>query len=204
MAQLDRLIALGVLGADMQLVHATDASLDQLRAVADAGASVSLTPITEQRVGFGVTRVTDYRPVFGNIGLGIDGALAGAPDMFDVMKVLHNVAAGAAGEELAILPRRVLEFATVEGARSIGMADEIGSITVGKRADLQLIAPDAVNMGPLNDDPSALLVYSAAPRNVALVMVGGRIVKHDGRLTGLSARELAQEAVRSIQAIRGE
>ncbi|WMS41897.1 amidohydrolase family protein [Acuticoccus sp. MNP-M23] len=201
-AQLDRLIAMGVLADDMQLVHATGASEAQLRAVDEAGASVSLTPITEQRVGFGVTRVNDYRPVFGSIGLGIDGALGGAPDMFDVMKMLHNVQAGAAGEELAILPRRVLEFATAEGARSIGMGEHIGSIEVGKRADLQLIATDTLNMGPLNDDPSALLVYSAAPRNVVLVMVDDAIVKRDGRLTALAPAELAREAARSLQAIR--
>ena len=199
-AQLDWLISEELLAPGMVLVHATGARPDQLAAVRAAGACVALTPITEQRVGFGITRLSNYANA--PVTLGIDGGLAGAPDMFTMMKVLHNVEVGGAGDELAVLPRRLLELATIEGARAVGMADVIGSIEPGKAADLALIDTRSVNMGPLGDDPSALLVYSAKPHNVAATMVAGRWTKRDGRLTMIDARDLAARVDRSLREVR--
>ncbi|WP_375261927.1 amidohydrolase family protein [Palleronia sp.] len=162
-----------------------------------------MTPITEQRVGFGLTRVSDYDPIDNSLALGIHGALAGAPDMFAVMRMLHNVEAGASGDELAVLPRRLVELATIGGARTAGLSDRIGSIERGKAADLILVNTDAVNMGPMNDDPSALLVYSASPGNVEAVMVGGRWRKRADALTELDPHRLADAAAASLNAVTG-
>lgn len=201
-ATLQALIDAGVLGSDMLLVHATGATPRQLGRVEEAGAAVVLTPVTEQRVGFGVTRLADYLPHLSRVSLGIDGGLAGAPDMAAQMKMLHNIEAGASGDELAYTPRRLLELATIDGARAVGLGDTIGSIEPGKRADLQLVDPRAPNMGPMNDDPTALLVYAAGPRNTRLVMVDGHILKRNGRLTRLDMGALHARASRSIARIR--
>ncbi|WP_051882080.1 amidohydrolase family protein [Parvularcula oceani] len=201
-AQMAALIERGWLGEDMLLVHATGAAPEQLRAVRERGASVVLTPITEHRVGFGLTLFSQYAPALPRISLGLDGALGGAPDMFAVMKMLHNVQAGASGEELSVLPRRILEHATIRGAEAVGLGDEIGSVEPGKRADLILIDPDALNMGAPEEDPSALLVYSAQPQNVVLVLVDGRIVKRGQRLTALDGPAITRAAARSIRGVR--
>ncbi|MBB5281768.1 amidohydrolase family protein [Pacificimonas flava] len=200
-AQLDALIARGWLGPDMLLVHATGAGPERLARVRERGAGVSLTPITEHRVGYGLTRVNDYLQPLGRVGLGLDGALGGAPDMFPVMRTAHNVQAAGLGE-LSILPRRLLELATIEGARAIGLADQIGSLEPGKRADLILVDTRSLNMGPADEDSSALLVYSAGSRDVALVMVDGRIVKRGGRMIRLSEHATAQAAAHSLARIR--
>ena len=162
--QLAFLIERGLMGRDMLLVHATGADAGALAAVENAGAAIALTPITEHRIGFGLTMLGHYTGTASRVGLGIDGALGGAPDMFAVMRNAHMVQTAASGDELAILPREVLRLATMGGAEAIGMSDRIGSLEPGKRADMILIDPSALNMGFPATDPSALLVYSEIGR----------------------------------------
>lgn len=197
-AQLKLLIKRGLLGPDMLLVHATGADQAALGTVEEAGAAISLTPISEHRIGFGLTRVNHYTDAVSRIGLGIDGALAGAPDLFAVMRNAHMVQAAESGDELAVHPRRLMELATIQGARAIGMEDITGSLEPGKRADMMLIDPSDLNMGFPPSDPTALMVYSAKPQNVTLVMVDGTIVKRDGRMTRIDKRQVTEAARQSL------
>ncbi|MDY0973835.1 amidohydrolase family protein [Massilia sp. CFBP9012] len=196
------LAASGLLGEDVQIVHATGATPAELAAFRKAGSALSLTPVTEQRVGYGLTVLDDYSAV-GRIGLGIDGtALAGSADLFANMRLLALTASGAGKKETAVAPRHILELATIEAARSIGMDDQIGSITPGKRADLILLDPGALNMALAEDsDPYALIVYSATPANVDTVIVDGVVLKRDGRLIGVDVPQVMKEARASIDAI---
>ena len=199
--QLAFLIERGLMGRDMLLVHATGADAGALAAVENAGAAIALTPITEHRIGFGLTMLGHYTGTASRVGLGIDGALGGAPDMFAVMRNAHMVQTAASGDELAILPREVLRLATMGGAEAIGMSDRIGSLEPGKRADMILIDPSALNMGFPATDPSALLVYSAKPANVRMTMVEGRILQRGGRLTMLDERAVVDAAQASIEGV---
>jgi cytosine/adenosine deaminase-related metal-dependent hydrolase len=198
----DALIARKLLGPDLQVVHATDARPDQLAALDRAGASLALTPLTEQRVGYGLTRVSQFTGVTRQ-GLGTDGtALAGAADMFGTMRLAAFTDTGAARDETAASPRRLLELATREGAISIGMGAEIGTITKGKWADLQIIDMKALNLAPfIDEDPAALIVYSARPENVATVLVGGQVVKDEGRMVGVDTDTLVQALQASARAL---
>lgn len=196
------LAASGLLGKDVQIVHATGATPAELAAFRAAGSALSLTPVTEQRVGYGLTVLSDYAAV-GRIGLGIDGtALAGNADLFANMRLLALTETGARKKETAVAPRRILELATIEAARSIGMDDQIGSITPGKRADLILLDPGALNMALADDaDPYALIVYSATPGNVDTVIVDGVVLKRGGRLLGVDVPRVMKEARASMDAI---
>jgi 5-methylthioadenosine/S-adenosylhomocysteine deaminase len=198
----DALIAHKLLGPDMQVVHATDARPDQLDALNRAGASLALTPLTEHRVGYGLTRVSHFARVKRQ-GLGIDGtALAGASDMFGTMRLAAFTDTGAARDETAISPRRLLELATREGAISIGMGDDIGTVTKGKWADLQVVDMRALNLGPfIGQDPAALLVYSARPENVRTVLVGGQLVKDEGNMVGVDVTALIESIQASARAL---
>jgi cytosine/adenosine deaminase-related metal-dependent hydrolase len=201
-SQLQFLLEHGLLGPDMLLVHATGADPAALRAVEEAGAAIALTPITEQRIGFGLTLLRHYTDRVGRVGLGIDGALAGAPDMFAVMRAGHMVQAAVGGDELAILPRQILRLATIEGARAIGMDTLIGSLEPGKRADMILIDPRDLHMGFPASDPSALIVYSAKPENVRMVMVEGAVLKRNGRMAGIDEQRLVEAAGQSLATVR--
>ncbi|WP_294642475.1 amidohydrolase family protein [uncultured Aureimonas sp.] len=196
------LAASGLLGPDVQIIHATGASPEELRIFAEAGASLALTPVTEQRVGYGVIALRDLEPME-RIGLGIDGpGLAGAADLFANIRLLALNEAGASGEEGAVSPRRILELATRDAARAIGMDDEIGSLAPGKRADIIAIDLQALGMAPLPDgDPAALVVYSAQPADVDLVMVDGEIRNRDGQLLGVDVPRILGDVERSIRGV---
>jgi cytosine/adenosine deaminase-related metal-dependent hydrolase len=89
----------------------------------------------------------------------------------------------AGGERIELTCRDMLEFATIEGARAVGLQKRIGSITPGKQADLILVRTDSLGMSPLNNAAGAL-VYNAHPGLVDTVLVAGRAVKRDGVLVG--------------------
>ena len=198
----DALIRRRLLFPALGVVHASDARPDQLAALDASGASLVLTPLSEQRVGFGITRLDRYRGIR-RLGLGFDGsALAGSADMFTTMRFLALTETGGARDETAVDPRRLLQLATRGGAEALGLSDEIGSLTVGRRADLQMIDLAALNFAGFDGgDPSALLVHSGRPGNVSLVMVGGRIVKRDFELVGIDLAKLMADARASIRGV---
>jgi cytosine/adenosine deaminase-related metal-dependent hydrolase len=104
--------------------------------------------------------------------------------MFAIIKATQNVADGSARSEFGIAQRRVLEMATIDGARALGVADQVGSLTPGKRADIVLIRSDPLNMTPFAE-PVRMVVQAAQPQNADTVVVDGRILKRDGRLTAV-------------------
>ncbi|GII95250.1 amidohydrolase family protein [Sinosporangium siamense] len=201
-AQLDGLVNGRFLGSDLQVIHATDATGAQLAALNQAKAALALTPVTEQRVGYGLTRLSQYASV-DRTGLGVDGnALAGSADMFGVMRLLALTETGASRSETAVKPLRLLELATSRAARAIGMDASIGTLTAGKQADLIMIDTGDINLGRFTSGPPyALLAYSAHPSNVKTVMVGGRLVKHEGRLLDVDLPALQDRARTSMQGV---
>ncbi|GJE67917.1 Atrazine chlorohydrolase [Methylorubrum aminovorans] len=202
-AMFDALIAREMLRPGLQVIHATDARPDQLEALEAAGAGLVVTPLSEHRVGYGLTRLDGFAGV-SRLGFGIDGSgLAGFTDMFALMRLAALTMAGAARDEKAAQPRRLLELATLGGARALGLDAEVGVLAPGRKADLQAVRFDALNLAGFDGgDPSSLLVYSGRPENVALVMLGGRVVKRDGHLVGVDVPALLARARRSIRAVR--
>ncbi|HEX3779164.1 MAG TPA: amidohydrolase family protein [Pseudonocardiaceae bacterium] len=199
--QIGVLAAEGLLGPDVQVVHANVASAEEIAALAGAGASVSVSPFTELQIGYGLPRTGEFLAAGVPTGLSVDTTvLSGNADPFAIMKLIQAVENGRAEEEFALSARRVLELATIEGARSMGLDHLVGSLTVGKRADVILVSDRAVNLG-VRTDPARLLVTAAQPANVDTVLVDGRILKRAGRLTALDTAEvgsLAQAALRRV------
>ena len=116
--------------------------------------------------------------------------LAGNADMFAIMKGMQNVGDGSKPSEFALPPRKVLEMATIEGARALGIDDRVGSLKPGKRADIILVRADDLNMGPAND-PVRMIVQSAQPADVDTTIIDGRILKRGGALVNVDTRKLS-------------
>jgi 5-methylthioadenosine/S-adenosylhomocysteine deaminase len=190
---LDALQAGGYLASGVEVVHATDATPAQLAAIDAAGASLSLTPVSEHRVGYGLTRLSHFARVRRQ-GLGIDGnALSGSGDMYANLRLAALTESGGAGDEIAVSPRALLELATRRGAEALGMGGMTGRIAPGLRADLQIISLEALNLAAApQDDPAALIVYSARPENVSTVIVDGIVRKRDGKLVGVDVNALLE------------
>jgi len=200
--QVDRIGKAKLLGKDMQIVHATVATKEEIEAIKAAGASVSFSPFTELRIGFGLPQTAEFLAAGVPVGLSVDTVeLSGNADMFGIMKLVQNVANGRSEDEFKLTARRVLELGTIEGARSMGIGDKVGSLKPGKRADLIMVSTRDVNLGVFTD-PAHMLVTAAAPANVDTVMVDGRILKRGGKLTAMNAAQIVKEAAAANAALR--
>jgi cytosine/adenosine deaminase-related metal-dependent hydrolase len=192
--QVGVLAAAGLLGPDVQVVHANVAEPDEIAMMAETGTTISVSPFTELQIGYGMPRTGEFLAAKIPTGLSVDTtALSGNADPFAIMKLTHAVENGRAEHEFALSARRTLELATIDGARSMGLGDVVGSLTPGKRADLIMVSERAPNM-MLRTDPARLLVTAAQPSNVDTVLVDGRILKRDGRLTELDVAEVGARA----------
>lgn len=200
--QISKLAAGGMLGKDVQVVHATDAPASDIALLASRGSPVSVSPFTELRVGFGISNVGAFIAGGVTLGFSVDTtALSGNADMFGIVKVVENIEDGRTQNEFQIAPRKILEIATIEGARSMQMDDKIGSLTPGKRADLIMIDTRMINDAPTLDVEHTI-VEAVEPANVDTVVVDGRILKRHGKLTAIDAAQVAAEATATADAIR--
>ena len=192
----------GLLGPHVQLIHAIWSSPEEIAAVAASGASLSVSPFTEMRIGFGFPMTGEYLAAGVPIGLSVDTpALSGNSDMFAIMKAIQNVENARSLNEFKLTARRVLELATIEGARSMGVDAEVGSLTPGKRADLILVDTRDVNLAVLTD-PAHMLVEAAQPANVDTVIVDGRVLKRGGELVGVDVAAVVADAREALAGVR--
>src|SRR6202035_5702187 len=120
---------------------------------------------------------------------------------FGILKMVRNIENAKAHDEFKMPARRALELGTIEGARSLGIDDRVGSLRPGKRADVIMIATNQLNMGVFTD-PAHMLVESTQPQNVDTVIVDGRLLKRGGKLTALDANQVVADAAASFEAVR--
>jgi cytosine/adenosine deaminase-related metal-dependent hydrolase len=199
--QIAALAKAGCLSKDMQAIHANFATDEEIQALAASGASVSSSPFTELRIGFGLQQTGKFLAAAVPVGLSVDTVeLSGNADMFAIMKAIQNVENGETEKEFTLPARRVLELATIEGARSMGIDDRTGSLKPGKRADLIMVSTRDVNIGVFSD-PAHMLVEAAEPSNVDTVVVDGRILKRHGKLTAIDVRRVVSAAATARAAL---
>jgi 5-methylthioadenosine/S-adenosylhomocysteine deaminase len=192
----------GLLVPGMQVIHAVWCTQQEIRALAEQRVNVSVSPYTELRIGFGFPIAAQLAAAGVAVGLSVDTTtLSGNADMFAIMKAIQNIENGRAENEFALTARRVLELATIDGARSMGIDGSVGSLTPGKRADLIMVDTRALNLAGLSE-PAHLLVEAAQPGNVDTVMIDGRIVKRGGRLTRLDVGEVVEDVARAAASLR--
>ncbi len=193
---------LGLLYPDLQLIHMVSSTPEEIDMVAKAGCTVSFSPYTEMRTGFGFPDSRAFWKAGIPVGLSVDTTtLSGSANMFEIMKGIVNMANGLALSEYAMPARTALEFGTLGGARSLGLDKQVGSLKPGKNADLIMIDTQAANLGMFTD-AAHMVVEAASPANVALVMVDGRILKERGMLTAVSVRDVITEASAANLALR--
>lgn len=192
----------GLLAPGMQVIHAVWCTPEEIRALAMNRVNVSVSPYSELRIGFGFPIAADLVAAGIAVGLSVDTpALSGNADMFAIMKAVQNIENGRALDEFKLTARRVLELATIGGARSMGIDSLVGSLVPGKRADLIMVDTRAVNLAVMTE-PAHMLVEAAQPANVDTVMIDGRVVKRGGRLTGIDVAGVVGSAGRSLTELR--
>lgn len=188
----DRLAAEGLLGDNNNIVHGQTLTDAQLAFMLERGVTFSLTPETEMTQGHGFAITGRLRKLGAKPSLGVDLESGISGDLFSVARMalasqraFDNAEARARTGKLpptsSIHCREALEWITIEGARMLKMEDRIGSLTPGKQADLILVRADDLNMWPVHD-PVTSLVMQASVANVDTVLVAGEIRKRHGKL----------------------
>ncbi|MFC7616525.1 amidohydrolase family protein [Actinokineospora soli] len=161
-------------------IHLTDAELDELAA---ADVRVAHNPLSNMRLASGVIRLPEMHGRGMYVGLGLDGGTNDTTDPFANMRAAVGLQRATATDATGYpQPADVLRMATLGGAEALGLADETGSLTPGKKADLLVVNPQRLNFAPRVDWVSQL-VFNGQPANVEWVFVDGAALKRDGRLT---------------------
>ncbi|HVH25770.1 MAG TPA: amidohydrolase family protein [Vicinamibacterales bacterium] len=190
------------LGKDMVLIHMLAATPDEMKLVAASGASISASPGSELRIGYGLTKACEFMDAGINVCVSVDTApLTGNCHMFGILKLLRNAENAKALSEFKLSTRRALEMGTMAGARALGIEAKVGSLTPGKRADLIMIQTNVITMGVFTD-PTRMVVEAAEPSNVDTVMIDGRILKRGGKLTTLDPEQIVADAVITRDTVR--
>ncbi|MFU8822103.1 MAG: TRZ/ATZ family hydrolase [Gammaproteobacteria bacterium] len=191
LARLDRL---GLVSPMLMAVHMTQLEDAEIERVAAAGASVVHCPESNLKLASGFCPVAKLLAAGVNVCLGTDGAASNNDlDMLGEMRTAALLAKGVAGRADAVTAGQALEMATLNGARALGLADEIGSIEAGKWADLCCVDLERPATWPVYD-PVAQLVYATGRDQVEDVWVAGRRMVSDGRLVRMDEAAIIARA----------
>ncbi|MEU1554873.1 amidohydrolase family protein [Streptomyces scabiei] len=194
-----RLLAKGLVDDRTLFVHGNTLTSDDLARIASVGASISVAPESEMQMGMGTSIWPSARHAGVAGGLGIDIVSGGSGDLFTQMRLALAAGRMAANDKLGkrgIMPEKLhltaddaVRAVTIDGARAAGLDREVGTLEVGKCADLILVRAAATHLSPVLD-PVKTVALQAGAGDVELVMVNGRIVKRDGQLVVAGSKEL--------------
>jgi cytosine/adenosine deaminase-related metal-dependent hydrolase len=188
----------GLLGPDTTYIHCTTLNDTEIQMIVDTGGTVSLASPVEMMMGHGMPPIQKFLDRGLRPSLSVDVETNVPGDMFNQMRSVLALQRGlaTATQKDPVSPRDVLAYATVEGARANGLDSKVGSLTVGKQADIVLLRTDRMNVTPLND-PATAVVAGMDTGNVDTVLIAGRVMKRHGRLLHVdwaAVRRLADES----------
>ena len=184
----------GLTGRHVALAHCVHLSDDEIDILLGTQTNVVHCPSSNLKLGSGIAPVAKLLDRGVSVSLGADGAACNNRlDMFTEMRTAALLQKALHGPE--VMPaQRVLRMATIDGARALGLESEIGSLEVGKKADLSLIGLQELHSSPRAEDVVSTVVYSAGPGDVKTVIVDGRILMKDGELLTLNESAVIEKA----------
>jgi len=202
----EHLADLGALGPHLLLAHAVHLDDSEVDLLLEHDVAVASCPWAYIRLGQGYARASRHLELAvrgGRIALGCDAENAG--DQIDVLRtaaLFAGVAKDAPQDPTVPGAHLALELATIRGAEAIGRGDDLGSIEVGKRADLVVFDPRRPEWTPAGDDPALQLVWGTDGRSVRHVVVAGEVVIRDQHSTRVDEAALAEAVVDAGRSLR--
>ncbi|MBA0038581.1 amidohydrolase [Pantoea sp. BIGb0393] len=192
---------IGFLGPDVLAVHCVQCNSRDIRALKHHDTRVSHNPCSNLYLASGVPPIPEMLAAGLTVGLGSDGpASSNNHNLFQAMKVAALLQKGVHRDPTIMTAEKVLEMATIDGARAIGLDHLVGSLEVGKRADVVIVDTSHPAMTPIHH-PVSSLVYSALGHEVSDVFVDGAYLLRAGEFTQLNQREVmarSQHAAHSL------
>jgi cytosine/adenosine deaminase-related metal-dependent hydrolase len=186
------------LGPDVLLVHAIHTNDDERAYLATTGTPVSLSILSELRTGMGIPPIVEMMQAGVPLCLSVDTmAASDNSDFFAVLRATLLVPRGQHENATCYQPDQVLRHGTIDGARALGIADQTGSLTPGKRADVIVLRANDLNLAPINV-ADGQVVLAAQPANVEHVWIDGVPRKRDGALVDLDPARLVEDAKAAV------
>jgi len=196
MRPLERLAQLGLVGPNLLAVHMTQLEDAEIAHLAGSGAHVLHCPESNLKLASGFCPVQKLLDAGVNVCLGTDGAASNNDlDLMGEMRTAALLAKGVAGDAAALPADAALRMATLNGARALGLAEEIGSLVPGKAADVVAVDLGDIESRPIYH-PQSHLVYATGRHQVSHVWVAGKALLRDRQLTTLDL-----EAIRARAAV---
>lgn len=203
MTEIERLGKLGVLGANVLLVHSGWVSPHEMDQMRRHDVKIVAAPSSSLHNAYGcllMGKIPEFLEMGLAVGLGSDHACSGMVDLVQEMTLVAGVYKEVRLSTSVMPPERVVEMATINGARCALWDDEIGSLEVGKKADVTLFNARTAPWQPLYN-PVSNLVYSATGASVDTVICGGKILMEGRRLLTLDEERILAEVARLMPGI---
>ncbi|MCL1811353.1 MAG: amidohydrolase family protein [Methanomassiliicoccaceae archaeon] len=188
---------IGVLGRNTVAAHSAWLTLNEIKMMGAAGMSISSCPVSNMKLATGgVAPIPEFQKHGVNVTLGTDGSTTNnSLDMMAEMKILGLLQKSSRWDPTVANAQELLDFATVNAAKAIGMQDSLGSIEKGKYADIVILDGKSPNLRPLlQENMVSNIVYSGSSSNVKTVMCQGDIVLEDGRMNTIDEAEVLSES----------
>jgi 5-methylthioadenosine/S-adenosylhomocysteine deaminase len=180
--------SVGLTGRHVALAHCVHLSIDEIKTLKTTGTNVVHCPSSNLKLGSGIAPIAKLLEEGISVSLGADGAACNNRlDMFTEMRIAALLQKVLHGPE--VLPaNRVLRMGTIDGAKALGLDSDIGSLEIGKKADLSVVRLDRLHATPASNVVSSL-VYSAEADDVDTVIIDGELVMNDGKLLTINETE---------------
>jgi 5-methylthioadenosine/S-adenosylhomocysteine deaminase len=199
-ASIQLLDGANLLGKDVQLVHPLNLVEKDFDTLAKHGTHYSTSPLGESGRS-GEMQFIELMQKGVLVSMSIDNVTAERCDCFACMHMLQTINKHRTGGKFKLTTKRLVELATIDGARDLGFDHLTGSLTPGKRADLILVRTGGPHIATIGD-PYDALVQLAQPSDVDTAVVDGRILYRQGRFTGLDYEKVASDATQSFTALK--
>jgi cytosine/adenosine deaminase-related metal-dependent hydrolase/ribose/xylose/arabinose/galactoside ABC-type transport system permease subunit len=192
----------GLLGPDTTYIHCTTLNDTEIQMIVDTGGTVSLASPVEMMMGHGMPPIQKFLDRGLRPSLSVDVETNVPNDMFNQMRSILALqrALAVAQDRTPVTARDVLGYATVEGAKANGLDASIGTLTPGKQADVILLRTDRMNVTPMND-PATAVVIGMDTSNVDTVLIAGRVMKRHGELQYVDWSAVRTTAAESRDAV---
>jgi 5-methylthioadenosine/S-adenosylhomocysteine deaminase len=191
----------GFLGPDLLAIHCVAVDDADIALFARHGVKVSYNPVSNMYLGSGIPPMLRLAAAGLTIGVGTDGAGSNnTQDMIESLKFAALLQKVAARDASVIDAQTILDWATRGGAEILGLADDIGTLEAGKRADLFVLSRRSPKIVPAHD-PVASLIYSAGEADVSATIAGGRVLMRDGILQHIDEADVLARCQIAAQAL---
>jgi 5-methylthioadenosine/S-adenosylhomocysteine deaminase len=196
-SEVEFLHRLGFFKGHVLAAHCINMSESDRRVLAEHGVNVVHVPVANMKLGLGAAKIKELIDLGVNVALGTDGpASNNSLDMFETVKFAALLQKHVYRNSEVLSAYQVLRMATLDGAKALGLETAIGSLEVGKKADIILVDLSKPHLRPLHD-VYATLVYSARGADVDTVIVDGKVLMENRRVKTLDEETVMEKAERS-------